>query len=127
MNINHVVRIVPIAFALLAGISGASMAMSLKLPNPAELSGKWQLSVQGKAGGACQLHLNTEAPQLSGDLACAVQWLHEVPDGWFPTPDGLAFTDKEGNRLIHLSKTGSQSYEARLPGGEVLILGRLAE
>ncbi|MGN2430011.1 protease inhibitor Inh/omp19 family protein [Pseudomonas syringae] len=127
MKINHVVRIVPVAFALLVGISGASMAMSLKLPNPAELSGKWQLSLQGKAGDVCELYLNTEAPQLSGDLACAVQWLHEKPDGWFPTPDGLAFTGKEGNRLIHLNRMGAQTYEARLPSGELLILGRLAD
>ncbi|MCF5163096.1 alkaline proteinase inhibitor [Pseudomonas congelans] len=127
MKINHVVRIVPATFALLVGISGASMAMSLKLPDPAELSGKWRLSVQGKTNEACELHLNTDVPQLTGDLACAVKWLHEAPTGWFPTPDGLAFTDKEGNRLIHLNNMGEQVYEARLPGGEVLVLGRLAD
>ncbi|AHG41597.1 alkaline proteinase inhibitor [Pseudomonas syringae CC1557] len=127
MKINHVVRIVPVAFALLVGISGASMAMSLKLPNPAELSGKWQLSLKGKAGDACKLNLNTEVPQVTGDMACAVQWLHDRPDGWFPTPDGLAFTDKDGNRLIHLNRMDAQTYEARLPSGEVLILGRLAD
>ncbi|KPC58069.1 Protease inhibitor Inh [Pseudomonas amygdali pv. morsprunorum] len=62
MKINHVVRIVPVAFALLVGISGASMAMSLKLPDPA-----------------------------------------------------------------HLNNMGEQIYQARLPGGEVLVLGRLAD
>lgn len=103
------------------------MAMSLKLPDPAELSGTWRLSLQGKAGDTCELQLNTEVPQLGGDLACAATWLHGTPTGWFPTPDGLAFTDKEGNRLIHLNNMGEQIYQARLPDGEVLILGRLAD
>ncbi|MCQ3014006.1 MULTISPECIES: protease inhibitor Inh/omp19 family protein [Pseudomonas syringae group] len=127
MKINHFVRIVPLAFALLVGISGASMAMSLKLPDPAELSGKWRLSLEGKAGDRCELQLNTEIPQLGGELACAAKWLNGTPAGWFPTPDGLAFTDKEGNRLIHLNNMGEQIYQARLPDGEVLILGRLAD
>ncbi|WP_081031649.1 protease inhibitor Inh/omp19 family protein [Pseudomonas syringae group genomosp. 3] len=127
MNINHFVRIVPVAVVLLVGISGASMAMSLKLPNPAELSGQWRLSLQGKADDACELQLNTDAPQLTGDVACAAKWLHEPPVGWFPTPDGLVLTDKQGNRLIHLNRMDEQVYEARLPGGELLILGRFAD
>ncbi|SDX12748.1 Protease inhibitor Inh [Pseudomonas syringae] len=103
------------------------MAMSLKLPSPAELSGKWRLFLQAQRTDSCELRLNTDTPQLGGDLTCAEKWLHEAPAGWFPTPDGLAFTDKEGNRLIHLNHMGEQRYEARLPEGEVLMLERLPE
>ncbi|KPX42379.1 protease inhibitor Inh/omp19 family protein [Pseudomonas syringae pv. tagetis] len=113
------------AFALLTSISGVSMAMSLKLPSPAELSGKWQLFVQAQADQACELQLNTDMPQLGGDSACAAKWLHEAPVGWFPTPDGLALTGKEGNRLIHFNHMGEQHYQARLPDGKVLMLERV--
>ncbi|MGN2413395.1 protease inhibitor Inh/omp19 family protein [Pseudomonas syringae] len=127
MRINHFLKIAPAALALLVGISGASMAMSLKLPSPAELSGKWRLFLQAQSADSCELRLNTDTPQLGGDPACAAKWLHETPTGWFPTPDGLAFTGKDGNRLIHLNHMGQQRYEARLPSGQVLMLERLAE
>ncbi|WP_176126880.1 protease inhibitor Inh/omp19 family protein [Pseudomonas syringae] len=120
-------QIAPAVVVLLVGICGVSTAMSLKLPSPAELSGKWQLFIQEQADQACELQLNTDVPQLCGDPACAAKWLHEAPTGWFPTPDGLALTGKEGNRLIHFNHTGGQHYQARLPGGETLMLERLAE
>ncbi|MDU8499090.1 protease inhibitor Inh/omp19 family protein [Pseudomonas syringae] len=126
MKLNRFFQFAPAALALLVSISGASMAMSLKLPSPAELSGKWRLFIQAQVDQACELQLNTDMPQLGGDPACAAKWLHEVPVGWFPTPDGLALTGKEGNRLIHFNHMGEQHYQARLPDGEVLMLERVA-
>ncbi|MBP0951820.1 protease inhibitor Inh/omp19 family protein [Pseudomonas alliivorans] len=127
MNIRHLFRHVAAAVALLAGISGVSMATSLKLPSPAELSGKWRLFTQAQPSEVCELQLNTDAPQLGGDPACATRWLSETPIGWFPTPDGLAFTGKEGTGLIHFNHMGNQLYQARLPGGDLLTLARLDE
>ncbi|KPX61508.1 protease inhibitor Inh/omp19 family protein [Pseudomonas syringae] len=127
MKLNRFFQFAPAALALLVSLSGACMAMSLKLPSPAELSGKWHLFIHSQADRACELQLNTEAPQLGGDTACATKWLNEAPVGWFPTPDGLALTDNEGNRLIHFNHMGEQRYEARLPSGQVLRLERAAE
>ncbi len=127
MSIQHLFRNIAAAVALLAAISGVSMATSLKLPSPAELSGKWRLFAQARPSEACELQLNTDAPQLGGDPACASRWLSDTPTGWFPTPDGLAFTDKEGSGLVHFNHMGNQLYQARLPGGDLLTLARLIE
>ncbi|WP_083181326.1 protease inhibitor Inh/omp19 family protein [Pseudomonas floridensis] len=127
MNTYHFFRNITAALVLSTGISGVGMATSLKLPSPAELSGKWRLFMQAQPGEACELHLSTDNPQLGGDPACAARWLNETPTGWFPTPDGLAFTGKEGSGLVHFNHLGSQHYQARLPGGELLNLERVAE
>ncbi|WP_236441269.1 MULTISPECIES: protease inhibitor Inh/omp19 family protein [Pseudomonas syringae group] len=123
----HFFRSTTTALALLFSISGVSMATSLKLPSAAELSGKWRLFIQTDSREVCELHLNTNAPQVGGDPACAARWMGEAPTGWYPTPDGLGFTGKEGTGLIHLSHLGNQRYQARLPDGELLNLERLAD
>ncbi|KEZ65712.1 alkaline proteinase inhibitor, partial [Pseudomonas syringae pv. syringae FF5] len=64
MKLNRFFQFAPAALALLVSLSGACMAMSLKLPSPAELSGKWYLFIHSQADRACELQLNTEAPQL---------------------------------------------------------------
>jgi len=103
------------------------MAMSLKLQSSAELSGNWRLFVQSRASEFCELHLATQTPELSGDFACASAWLSSTPAGWFPTPDGLAFTRQDGSGLVHFSRLGDQRYQTRLPNGDLLNLERVAE
>ena len=112
---------------LSTGICGVAIAMSLKLPSPAEFSGTWRLFTSDQGQAACELSLNADEPASVGNPDCATRWLKEAPTGWVPTPDGLALIGKDGTGLIHFSRLSEQVYQARLPGGERLNLERVAD
>lgn len=112
---------------LSTGICGVAIAMSLKLPSPAELSGTWRLFTSDQRQVACELSLNADEPASVGNPDCATRWLKETPTGWVPTPDGLALIGKDGTGLIHFNRLSEQLYQARLPGGEQLNLERVAD
>jgi hypothetical protein len=50
--------------------------------------------------------------------------MNTSPFGWFPEPNGLSLTGKEGSRIIHLARQKEGLYRATLKSGTVLILQR---
>lgn len=113
-----------------------AMASSLKLKDPSELAGKWQATLiakddspepqalQDKLSNVCTLEL--QANQTVGEGAdCLSAWLDgESAIGWFPEPDGLAITDKEGSKILFLSRQRDGSYKATLKSNLVITLVR---
>ena len=99
------------------------MARSLRLPDPSELAGKWQIHQQDEPSKVCMLEL-AQNQTLAGELECVAGWLGETPSGWFPEPDGISLTGKEGSRIIHLGRQQEGLYHATLKSGTVLVLRR---
>ncbi|MGY2288333.1 AprI/Inh family metalloprotease inhibitor [Pseudomonas sp. SDO528_S397] len=108
------------ALFLLAGAT--AMASSLLLPSTAQLAGHWQLRQQDQV---CALDLVEQASALTGDLACAEQWLGDKPLSWSPTPDGLWLMNAEGTGITHFNRQNEGEYEARAKSGRVLALHRV--
>ena len=116
----------------------ATMASSLKLADPSELAGKWQatlstrddspetLALQDKPSNVCVIELQLK--QTLGEGAdCLSAWLAgEKAIGWFPEPDGIAITGKEGSKILFLSHQGDGSYKAALKSTRVITLVRQA-
>lgn len=100
------------------------MANSLRLADPSELAGKWQIHQQDEPAKVCTFDL-AQNQTLGGELECISGWLGETPIGWFPEPDGLSLTGKEGSRIIHLARQKAGLYQATLKSGTVLILQRV--
>jgi hypothetical protein len=100
-----------------------AMASSLRLADPSELAGKWQIHQHDEPVKVCTLDL-AQNQTLGGELECIAGWLGETPVGWFPEPDGISLTGKEGSRIIHLGRQKEGLYQATLKSGTVLILQR---
>lgn len=104
------------------------MASSLRLADPSELAGKWQIHQQDEPAKVCTLDLELSesagGQTLGGERDCVADWLDETPTGWFPEPDGLSLTGNEGSRIIHLARQKAGLYQATLKSGIVLILQR---
>jgi hypothetical protein len=58
---------------------------------------------------------------------CLGAWLEETPIGWFPEPDGIAITGKEGSRIQFFSRQRDGLYLATLKSGLVITLERAAQ
>jgi hypothetical protein len=113
-----------------------AMASSLKLADPSELAGKWQATLiakddspesqalQDKPSNVCVIDFQPK--QTLGEGAdCLSAWLDgESAIGWFPEPDGLAITGKEGSKILFLSRQRDGSYKAILKSGLVITLVR---
>ena len=99
-----------------------AMASSLVLPSSAQLAGHWQLHQQDQV---CALDLLEQANALSGDVACAAQWLGDTPLTWSPTPDGIWLFNAEGSGLTHLNRQKDGEYQARTQAGVVVELKRM--
>jgi hypothetical protein len=113
-----------------------AMASSLKLADPSELAGKWQATLiakddspesqvlQDKPSNVCVIDFQPQ--QTLGEGAdCLSAWLDgESAIGWFPEPDGLAITGKEGSKVLFLSRQRDGSYKATLKSGLVITLVR---
>lgn len=113
-----------------------AMASSLKLADPSELAGKWQATLiakddspesqalQDKPSNVCVIDFQPQ--QTLGEGAdCLSAWLDgESAIGWFPEPDGLAITGKEGSKILFLSRQRDGSYKATLKSGLVITLVR---
>ncbi len=120
-------------------ISGeTSMASSLRLEDPSVFAGQWQATLtaredapqaqtlQDKPSNTCVIEL--EANQTLGKGAdCLGAWLEQTPIGWFPEPDGLSVTGKEGSRIQFFSRQRDGLYLTTLKSGLVITLERSAQ
>ena len=99
-----------------------AMARSLKLADPSELAGKWQVTLQDKPLDVCTIELN--ASQTVDGAECLDDWLSEQPTGWFTEPDGIALTGKEGAKIVFFSRQGEGLYRGTSKSGLIIILKR---
>ncbi len=124
--------------AALIMISGeTSMASSLRLEEPAVFAGEWQATLstrgddakaqkqQDKPSNTCIVEF--QANTLSKGADCLGAWLEETPIGWFPDPDGLSITGKEGSRIQFFSRQRDGFYQTTLKSGLVITLERLTQ
>ncbi|WP_313001357.1 AprI/Inh family metalloprotease inhibitor [Pseudomonas sp.] len=118
-------------------MSGAtSMASSLRLEEPSVFAGRWQATLTGhndtheartlqdKPSNTCLVDL---APNqtLGAGAECLGAWLSEAPIGWFPEPDGIAITGKEGSRIAFFSRQREGLYTSRLSPHLLILLERV--
>ncbi|MEO4015693.1 AprI/Inh family metalloprotease inhibitor [Pseudomonas rossensis] len=112
-----------------------AMASSLKLADPSELAGKWQATLiakddspesqalQDKPSNVCIIDFQQK--QTLGDGAgCLSAWLDEPAVGWFPEPDGISITGKEGSRIVFFSRQHEGLYKSTLESGLIITLQR---
>ncbi|RON51929.1 alkaline proteinase inhibitor [Pseudomonas frederiksbergensis] len=113
------------------------MASSLKLADPSELAGRWHATLndprdtavsralQDKPSNVCDIDLQQQ--QTLGEGAdCLGAWLEEQPIGWFPDPDGISITGKEGSRIVFFSRQHDGFYQSTLKSGLIITLERSA-
>ncbi|WP_025129071.1 AprI/Inh family metalloprotease inhibitor [Pseudomonas sp. PH1b] len=100
-----------------------TMASSLRLADPSELVGHWQLQQAADPGKGCTLDLLQNAA-LGDGADCLSQWIGETAVGWFPEPDGIAITGREGSKVIFFSRQKDGLYEARLKADGLIVLQR---
>jgi len=122
--------------AALIMISGeTTMASSLRLEDPSVFAGQWQATLstendapeaqklQDKPSNTCALEL--QANQTVGKGAeCLGAWLEDSPIGWFPEPDGISITGKEGSRIVFFSRQRDGLYSSTLKSGLIVTLVR---
>ncbi|MHB2060477.1 AprI/Inh family metalloprotease inhibitor [Pseudomonas monsensis] len=124
------------AFIMISGET--SMASSPRLEDPSVFAGQWQATLtaredapqaqtlQDKPSNTCVIEL--EANQTLGKGAdCLGAWLEQTPIGWFPEPDGLSVTGKEGSRIQFFSRQRDGLYLTTLKSGLVITLERSAQ
>lgn len=122
---------------LMMFLGDVAMARSLKLADPSELAGKWQATLnaaqdspesqvlQDKPSNVCSIEFNVN--QTLGEGAdCLGAWLNESAIGWFPEPDGIAVTGKEGSRIVFFSRQREGLYKSILKSGLIITLERTA-
>lgn len=100
-----------------------TMASSLRLADPSELAGKWQLQQPAQPAQQCALELLPNGT-LGAGADCLTQWLGAAAIGWFPEPDGIAVTGAEGSKIIFLSRQKEGLYQSTLSSGLVIVLQR---
>jgi len=124
---------------MLMMISGeTTMASSLRLEDPSLFAGQWQATLsarsdsaeaqamQDKPSNTCQIDL--EANRTLGKGAdCLSAWLQDAAIGWFPDPDGLSITGKEGSRIQFFSRQRDGLYLSTLKSGLVITLKRAVQ
>ncbi|WP_285415557.1 AprI/Inh family metalloprotease inhibitor [Pseudomonas sp. efr-133-TYG-5] len=117
---------------------GTTMASSLRLEDPSVFAGQWQAiltapddapqaqALQDKPSNTCLIDL--EPNQTLGKGAdCLSAWLQDSAIGWFPDPDGLSITGKEGSRIQFFSRQRDGLYLSSLKSGLVITLKRSAQ
>ena len=73
-------------------------------------------ALQDKPSNVCTLEL--QANQTLGEGAeCLRAWLGEQTIGWFPEPDGIAITGKEGSKVLFFSRHRDGLYRSTLKIG----------
>ncbi|WP_339494551.1 AprI/Inh family metalloprotease inhibitor [Pseudomonas sp. RA_105y_Pfl2_P56] len=125
--------------ATLMMISGeTSMASSLRLEDPSQLAGQWQATLtarndapdaqklQDKPSNTCVIDLQSN--QTVGNGAdCLAAWIEDTPMGWFPEPDGISITGKEGSRIVFFSRQREGLYSSHLKSGLIITFERVAQ
>lgn len=122
--------------AALLMVSGeTSMASSLRLEDPSVFEGHWQATLsahndapqaqqlQDKPSNTCSVELHRNQT-LGKGADCLGAWLEETPIGWFPDPDGLSITGKEGSRIQFFSRQRDGLYLTTLKSGLIITLQR---
>ena len=105
-----------------------AMAISLKLADPSELAGQWQATqvLQGTASNECTLELQPNQT-LGNGADCLSDWLGgETAIGWFPEPDGIAITGKDGAKILFFSRQSEGTYKATMKSANAITLVRQA-
>lgn len=100
-----------------------TMASSLRLADPSELAGKWQLQQPAHPAQECTLELLPNGTLGTG-ADCLTQWLGVAAIGWFPEPDGIAVTGAEGSKIIFLSRQKEGLYQSTSSAGLLIVLQR---
>lgn len=120
---------------LMMFLGDVAMASSLKLADPSELAGQWQATLNAdedapkprdeQPSNVCIIDF--QQPQTLGEGAeCLSAWLGEQATGWFPEPDGIAITGKEGSRIVFFSRQHEGFYTSTLKSGLIITLQRPA-
>jgi len=115
-----------------------AMASSLKLADPSELAGRWQATLntpqdtaesqalQDKPSNVCAIDFEQQQT-LGNGAECLSAWLDEPAIGWFPEPDGISITGKEGSRIVFFSRQRDGLYKSTLKSGLIITLVRAAQ
>lgn len=123
--------------ALLMIYGEATMASSLRLEEPSVFAGHWQATLnarnevadaqahQDKPSNICIIDLQVNKT-LGEGADCLGAWLEETPVGWFPDPDGISITGKEGSRIQFFSRQRDGLYLTTLKSGLEITLERAA-
>ncbi|CAI8734223.1 Alkaline proteinase inhibitor [Pseudomonas sp. IT-347P] len=113
------------------------MASSLRLEEPSVFAGQWQATLltqgddsqaqkqQDKPSNTCVVELQPNQT-LGKGADCLGAWLGQTPIGWFPDPDGLSVTGKEGSRIVLFSRQRGELFSVTLKSGLVITLERAA-
>ncbi|HEX4550347.1 AprI/Inh family metalloprotease inhibitor [Pseudomonas sp.] len=115
-----------------------SMASSLRLEDPSVFVGHWQATLsaatdtaeaqklQDKPSNTCAIELQSNQT-LGKGADCLGAWLEELPIGWFPEPDGISITGKEGSRIVFFSRVHDEFFSSTLKSGLIVTLEPAAQ
>lgn len=81
--------------------------------------------MQDKPSNVCVIDL-LQKQTLGEGADCLGAWLEEQPIGWFPEPDGISITGKEGSRIVFFSRQRDGLYKSTLKSGLIITLERAA-
>jgi hypothetical protein len=119
--------------AVLMIFSGdATMANILKLADPSALAGQWLATLNTAqdtdkspvvAPTQCLIDLHPNQT-LGAGADCFSAWVGEQAIGWFPEPDGIAITGKEGSKILFFSRRQEGFYQGTLPSGQRITFER---
>lgn len=113
--------------ALMMFFGDVAMASSLKLADPSELAGQWQATLNATEDSSKSCIVDFQPQQTLGEGAeCLSSWFGEQAIGWFPEPDGIAITGKEGSRIVFFSRQHEGLYTSTLKSGLIITLQRTA-
>ncbi|MOA14902.1 Alkaline proteinase inhibitor precursor [compost metagenome] len=108
------------------------MASSLKLADPSELAGNWLATLRAAqdtdksplvASNECLIDFQPNQT-LGAGADCFTAWLGEQAIGWFPEPDGIAITGKEGSKILFFNRQFEGLYQGTLQSGRIITLKR---
>lgn len=114
------------------------MASSLRLEDPSVFVGHWQATLsaatdtaeaqklQDKPSNTCAIELQSNQT-LGKGADCLGAWLEELPIGWFPEPDGISITGKEGSRIVFFSRVHDEFFSSTLKSGLIVTLEPAAQ
>ncbi|WP_096515379.1 AprI/Inh family metalloprotease inhibitor [Pseudomonas izuensis] len=118
--------------ALMIFSGEATMASILKLADPSELAGTWLATLNAAqdpdrlpvgASNECSIDLRPDQTFGAG-APCIAAWLGEQVTGWFPEPDGIAITGKEGSKVLFFSRQHEGLYQGMLQSGQRITFKR---
>lgn len=118
--------------ALMMFFGEETMASSLKLADPSELAGNWRATLKAAqdtnksplvASNECLIDLQSDQT-LGAGADCFTAWLGEQAIGWFPEPDGIAITGREGSKILFFSRQLEGLYQGTLQSGQTITLKR---